>query len=58
MDDEPFVDIDPAPAAWRGTRGTTPLTFTVTLSAAYDVPVTVDYDDRGPHVRTRTTGTA
>ena len=28
----------------EGNSGTTPFTFTVTLSAAYDVPVTVDYE--------------
>ena len=43
LDDEPFVDISGSSGA-EGNSGTTPFTFTVTLSAAYDVPVTVDYD--------------
>ena len=42
LDDEPFVSISGSSGA-EGNTGTTPFTFTVTLSAAYDVPVTVDY---------------
>ena len=42
LDDEPLVDISGSSGA-EGNSGTTPFTFTVTLSAAYDVPVTVDY---------------
>ena len=42
LDDEPFVDISGSSGV-EGNSGTTPFTFTVTLSAAYDVPVTVDY---------------
>ena len=43
LDDEPFVDISGSSGV-EGNSGTTPFTFTVTLSAAYDVPVTVDYE--------------
>ena len=43
LDDEPLVDISGSSGA-EGNSGTTPFTFTVTLSAAYDVPVTVDYE--------------
>ena len=43
VDDEPFVDISGSSGV-EGNSGTTPFTFTVTLSAAYDVPVTVDYE--------------
>src|SRR5262249_34549287 len=43
VDDEPFVVIGGGFAGKEGNAGTTPFTFTVTLSAASDVPVTVDY---------------
>jgi hypothetical protein len=43
LDDEPFVDISGS-SGLEGNSGTTPFTFTVTLSAAYDVPVTVNYE--------------
>jgi hypothetical protein len=43
LDDEPFVDISGS-SAMEGNSGTTPFTFTVTLSNAYDVPVTVQYE--------------
>jgi ribosomal protein L35AE/L33A len=42
VDDEPYVFIGDA-SALEGNTGTTPFTFTVTLSAAYDAPLTVDY---------------
>src|SRR4029077_10519377 len=43
VDDEPFVDIS-GTSGVEGNSGSTPSTFTVTLSAAYDVPVTVNYE--------------
>lgn len=43
VDDEPFVDIFGF-SGMEGNSGTTPFTFTVTLSTAYDVPVTVNYE--------------
>jgi len=43
LDDEPYVSIDGYASGTEGNIGTTPLTFTVTLSVAYDIPVTVDY---------------
>ncbi len=42
-DDEPRVFIDGYYQVTEGNIGTTPLAFTVTLSAPSDVPVTVDY---------------
>ncbi len=42
LDDEPVVGISGYSGA-EGQSGTTAFTFTVTLSAAYDAPVTVDY---------------
>src|SRR5207249_2204132 len=42
VDDEPRVSINYA-GGLEGNSGTTPFTFTVSLLAAYDVPVTVDY---------------
>jgi Calx-beta domain len=42
VDDEPRVSIRGA-RALEGNSGTTSMVFTVSLSAAYDVPVTVDY---------------
>ena len=41
-DDEPRISIGDVNAA-EGNSGTTPFTFTVSLSMAYDRPVTVDY---------------
>jgi hypothetical protein len=41
-DDEPRVSINDV-SALEGNSGTAPLTFTVSLSRAYDLPVTVDY---------------
>lgn len=43
VDDEPFVSIVGEVTAAEGNSGTTPFVFTVTLSAPYDAPVTVDY---------------
>jgi hypothetical protein len=43
LDDEPYVSINDSFSGLEGNTGTTPLTFTVTLSAVYDAPVTVDY---------------
>jgi hypothetical protein len=43
MDDEPTLSIEPYASVSEGNVGTTPLTFTVTLSAPYDAPVSVDY---------------
>jgi hypothetical protein len=43
IDDEPFISIEPYVSLAEGNTGTTPFTFIVTLSAAYDAPVTVDY---------------
>jgi hypothetical protein len=42
IDDEPFLSIDYSEGT-EGNTGVTPFTFIVTLSAPYDVPVTVDY---------------
>jgi hypothetical protein len=41
-DDEPYVSIN-STGVLEGNTGTTPLNFTVTLSAAYDVDVSVGY---------------
>jgi len=43
LDDEPFLRIGSYVSGAEGNTGTTPFTFTVALSAVYDVPVTVDY---------------
>jgi hypothetical protein len=43
VDDEPFLSIVGEVTAVEGNTGTTPFVFTVTLSAPYDAPVTVDY---------------
>jgi hypothetical protein len=43
IDDEPFLVIVDYVQGVEGNTGTTPFVFTVTLSAAYDVPVSVDY---------------
>jgi Calx-beta domain/FG-GAP-like repeat len=42
-DDEPYVSIDGGGAVVEGNSGTKNVTFTVTLSAASDAPVTVTY---------------
>jgi hypothetical protein len=43
-DDEPYVGfVDYYLEGMEGNTGTTPFTFTVTLSTAYDMPVTVNY---------------
>lgn len=42
-DDEPTISIASGASSLEGNSGTTPFIFTVTLSAAYDVPVTVEY---------------
>jgi hypothetical protein len=42
LDDEPSISID-SYSSTEGNSGTTAFTFTVTLSAAYDAPVSVDY---------------
>ncbi len=39
----PTVTIAPGPSQNEGTSGTTPFSFTVNLSVAYSLPVTVDY---------------
>ena len=43
LDDEPFVGFNTNFTGNEGDAGTTPFTFTVTLSAASSAPVTVDY---------------
>jgi hypothetical protein len=43
QDDEPSVDISGSSGV-EGNSGAKPFTFTVTLSATYDVPVTVNYE--------------
>ena len=43
MDDEPYVSISGGGTVTEGNTGTTAMTFTVTLSAASDAPVTVTY---------------
>ena len=43
LDDEPYVSIGGYVSGPEGNTGTTAFTFTVTLSAVYDAPVTVDY---------------
>ena len=42
LDDEPRISINDVTVT-EGNTGTRPITFTVSLSAAYDVPVTVHY---------------
>jgi hypothetical protein len=42
VDDEPRVSINDVSAV-EGNSGTTPFTFTISLSRAYDLPVTVDW---------------
>jgi hypothetical protein len=43
MDDEPRISIAPAASPSEGNTGQTPFAFTVTLSSAFDAPVTVDW---------------
>src|SRR4029078_8368700 len=43
VNDEPYVWIDYAPSISEGNSGTKEMTFTLHLSAPYDIPVTVDY---------------
>src|SRR5438067_728197 len=43
IDDEPRIGITGVVGAYEGDSGTTPLTFTVDLSAAYDQPVMVNF---------------
>jgi hypothetical protein len=45
LDDEPSISIGEATVT-EGDTGSTPMTFTVTLSAEYDAPVSVDYATR------------
>ena len=42
LDDEPLISINDTTVT-EGNTGTRPATFTVNLSAAYDVPVVIDY---------------
>jgi hypothetical protein len=42
VDDEPLISINDV-SGTEGNSGATPLTFTVSLSAPYDLPVTVNY---------------
>lgn len=44
VDDEPYVSINSNTSAAEGNAGSTPMTFSVTLSAAYDAPVTVSFN--------------
>jgi hypothetical protein len=43
VDDEPRISITPSASHSEGNTGTTPFAFTVSLSSAYDAPVTVDW---------------
>lgn len=43
VDDEPYISLVGQVTNLEGNTGTTAFLFTVTLSAAYDVPVTVDF---------------
>jgi hypothetical protein len=43
VDDEPRIAITPSVSRSEGNTGPTPFSFTVTLSAAYDAPVAVDW---------------
>jgi probable HAF family extracellular repeat protein len=43
LDDEPSLSITPSVSGIEGNTGQKPFTFTVTLSSAYDAPVTVDW---------------
>jgi hypothetical protein len=46
MDDEPRIAISGSGGGWEGDSGTTPFTFTVSLSTAYDQPVSVNFATR------------
>jgi hypothetical protein len=43
VDNEPRITIGSSEGGYNGASGTTPITFTVSLSAAYDQAVTVNY---------------
>ena len=43
LDSSPRISIDSYASAQEGNSGTTPMTFTVALSNAYDLPVTVQW---------------
>lgn len=43
IEDEPTLQMLNGPSAFEGNSGTTPLSFTLTLSAPYDVGITVSY---------------
>jgi hypothetical protein len=43
VDDEPYLSIAPSVSRSEGNTGPTPLSFPVTVSSAYDAPVTVDW---------------
>jgi probable HAF family extracellular repeat protein len=43
VDDEPRISITPSMSRSEGNTGSTPFAFAVTLSSAYDAPVTVDW---------------
>ena len=43
LDDEPTISVADAGPVTEGNVGTRPASFLVTLSAAYDMPVTVNY---------------
>ena len=43
LDDEPYVSIDGGMSSLEGNSGTTPVTFTVSLSDVFDADVTVSY---------------
>jgi hypothetical protein len=43
VDDEPYVSLDEGSSRAEGNTGTAPLTFTVRISEAYDLPITVGY---------------
>ena len=46
IDDEPRISVSGPAGNWEGDSGTTPFTFTVSLSTAYDQPVTVNFTTR------------
>jgi hypothetical protein len=43
LDDEPILYTLNAPSVFEGNSGTTPLVFTLSLSAPYDIPITVKF---------------
>jgi hypothetical protein len=43
IEDEPRLHILSSPSVFEGNSGTTPLSFTLTLSAPYDAPITVRF---------------